>query len=207
MTSKLDVFKSMLRSAALGASNALRNLPVTGAARQAVEDLLSGRGRIPEERLSAAVARLPGVSSASVSCTPPELRIDASYTDGRRLELAFVPTTVRFAPQGAKEIGASVHPAEATTDPRAAELFSAVAGEVARSLWGPVLGARQPDAHSAFVHRDADSLHVDLRTVPEVRAAIGQRVPALMVEALRLIALHVDTGSLRLSVGLPSIQV
>lgn len=205
MTSKLDVFKSMLRSAAVGTGKALGTLPLAGTARQLVDDLLAGRGRIPEERLSAAVARAPGVSSASVSCAPPEVRIDASYADGRRLQVAFVPASVRFAPQGAKEIGVHVLPAEATADPRAAELFSAIAGEVARTLWGPALGDRQPEVHSAFVHRDAESLHVDLRTVPEVRAALTQRMPALIVEALRLTAIRVDAGSLRLSVGLPTV--
>lgn len=204
MTRKLDVFRSLLRSAALGAHRAIERLPVTGAARQAMDELLSGRGRVPEERLGAAVARAPGVSSASVSCAPPEVRIDASYADGRRLELAFVPTEPRFAPQGPKELGVRVHPAETAADPRAAELFSALAGEVARALWGPVLGEPQPHAHSAFVHRDADLLHVDLRTVPEVRSALSQRLPALMVEALRLTAVQVDAGALRLSVGLPA---
>jgi hypothetical protein len=45
-------------------------------------------------------------------------------------------------------------------------------------------------------------LRVDLRTVPEVRAAMGQRTTAMMIEALVVKDIVAEQGAPRLTVGI-----
>ena len=56
-------------------------------------------------------------------------------------------------------------------------MLAAIAAEIARSLWRPVLARAPRSDHAALVTADGGQLFVDLRSVPEVRWAQSQRLP------------------------------
>ncbi len=196
--SRIDVMKSLLRSAAVGASQGLDRLGVSASVRKTLSELGSRRLFIPDARLTAAVARVPGVLAATVSTRDGRVRIDATFREGGPLVLCFVPERVTFAAHGAKEWSVLVEPNAAALDSRSGDVLAALAGEVATSFWGPLLRKDQGHARTAFAHRDGDTLVMDLRTLPDVRAALAKRLTATAIDALSLQAIHAEDGGLRL---------
>jgi hypothetical protein len=205
--SRLDVMKSLLRSAAVGAGERLERLGVADALRKSVRELASHRLFISDERLTAAVARVPDVLAATVSTRDGRVRIDATFRDGGPLLVSLVPERVTFAAHGAKEWSVLVEPNAAALDPRTSDVFSALASEVVANLWGPFLRKSQTRGKNAYTHRDGDTLVMDLRTLPEVRAALSQRLAALAMDALGLQAIHAEDGGLRLVPGLSGVPL
>jgi hypothetical protein len=200
--SRLDVMKSLLRSAAVGASEGLDRMGVGATLRKTLAELTSRRLFISDERLTAAVARVPDVLAATVSTRDGRVRIDATFRDGGPLLLSLVPDRVMFAAHGAKEWSVLVEPNAAALDPRTADVFAALASEVVASFWGPFLRKAHTRGKTAFAHRDGDTLIMDLRTLPEVRAALSQRLTATVIDALKLDAIQAEDGGLRLVPGL-----
>jgi hypothetical protein len=201
--SRLDVMKSLVRSAASGATRVGRVWADTPLRKRLVE-IVQRRLMVPDSLLTAAVARVPGVSAVTVSASRGELRVDATFHDGTNLLVHFIPVAVAFAPRGAKEWSLRAEPMNAAYDVRCADIVVALATEVARRLWGPFLrGQRARERRSAFAHRDGDVLVVDLRTIPEVRSALTQPLLAAAIEAFSLRAIEVMEGGLQLIPGVP----
>ncbi|HEX2678596.1 MAG TPA: hypothetical protein VHM19_18215 [Polyangiales bacterium] len=203
--SRRDVVKSLLRSAAVGAGEQLAALGVTSSLKRTLSSLASGRMFIPDARLTAAVARVPEVVAATVTTRDGSMRIDLSFRDSPPLVMGFAPLSVTFATHGAKEWSVRVEPPAAALDPRCGDVLTALAGEVARSLWGPFLRREPPRGRLAFAHREHDVLIVDLRTLPEVRAALSQRLYATGIDALALQDIVAADGGIRLHPRLPGL--
>jgi hypothetical protein len=87
-------------------------------------------------------------------------------------------------------------------DPRCADIVVAIATEVARTLWGPFLRTQRVRARPATAHREGAVLIVDLRSVAEVRAALGQPLLAAAIDALNVRSIEAEDGGLRLLAGL-----
>lgn len=200
---RLDVFKSLVRSAAEGVTDQLDRVRVGGSLRKRLAALAQRRLLLSDSKLTAAVARVPEVSAATVTTSSGRLRVDASYRDGSSLLVQLVPQRIAFAPRGAKELSVRAEPEEAALNPRCADIVAAIATEIARALWGPFLRGRAVAGRRAIAHRDGDVLVVDLRTVPEVRSALTQPLLAAVIEALSLRSIEVTVGGLQLvpSVG------
>jgi hypothetical protein len=196
--SRLDVIKSLLRSAATEAGSRLDRLGIGASLKQTLSLAMARRLFIPDARLTAAVARVPEVIAAMVSTRGGRVRIDASLCDGSALLFCLLPASVTFAPHGSKEWSVSVEPSEAALDPRSGDIFAALAGEVATTLWGPFLRKQATRGKNAHAHREVDHLIMDLRTLPEVRAALAQRMTATGIDALALQSIAAEEGGLRL---------
>jgi hypothetical protein len=192
--SKLDVVSSLLRSSARSAAARMSTTQLGTALRRAMHDMAPGRIVIRDDQLTRAVAQVNGVAAATVSSAHGRMRFHLSFDDASQLLMALVPCGMAFAPAGAKELFFTVEPAEAARDHRSRDVVSAVAGEIARALWRPVLTRAPRSEHGAFVTSDSERVIVDLRTVPEVRWALAQRLPKLMIEALRPRALLASDG-------------
>jgi hypothetical protein len=204
--SQLDVLKSLLRSSARSASAGLRSLPLAVTVQRLLSEAALGRATISDAQLTAAVARVPQVTAATVSSGHDRLRVDASFDDGRQLALALIPAGIAFAPGGAKEISFAVEPSEAALDPRSREVLAAIAGEIARSLWRAVLGRAPRSEQGGTVSYEDGHLVVDLRSVPEVRWAANQRLPAAVIEAIRPRAIEIHEGRLTLVLALDRLR-
>jgi hypothetical protein len=200
--SRLDVMKSLVRSAASSAGG-LGRVWQHAPLRRRLADLIRRRLIVPDSQLTAAVARVPEVSAATVSSRSGELRVDASFHDGSSLLVHLIPLSTAFAPRGAKEWSVRAEPQSAAFDVRCGDIVAALATEVARRLWGPFLRGREVRGRSAFAHRDGDVLVVDLRTVPEVRSALTQPLLAAGIEAFGLRSIEVGEGGLHLIPGVP----
>lgn len=205
--SRLDIARSFFRSAATAAIEGIGRLQLNDTLRAAVDKLLRQRLTLPDGRLTAAVARVPDVTEATVSTRDGQMRVDASFRDGRRLLVHLAPLNTAFAPRGAKEWSVGVQPESAALDPRCADIVVALAAEVARTLWGPFL--RRPRAHArrgavitSTAHREGAVLVVDLRSVAEVKAALRQPLLAAAIDALSLRSIVAEKGGLRLVAGL-----
>ena len=196
--SKLDVLKSLIRSAAGAANGQLTRSGLP----KALKELASRRMVLPDAEMSSAVSRVAGVMACTVSTTEDGLHVDVGFEDGSHLAMALTPMPPRFAPRGAKEVGFRIRPAEAAQDLRAAEIVAAIASRVAIALWGPFFRRFGTAENSAYDHRDGDLISVDLRTVPAVRAAVNQPVGAAMIEGLGLLALLPSQGALKLKLGM-----
>jgi hypothetical protein len=205
--SRLDVMKSLLRSAAVGASERLDRLGVGTTLRKTIAELAARRLFIPDARLTAAVARVPDVLAATVSTRDGRVRIDATFRDGGPLLASLVPDRVMFAAHGAKEWSVLVEPNAAALDPRTADVFAALASEVVACFWGPLLPKSTTRGKTAFAHRDGDTLVMDLRTLPEVRAALSRRLSATAIDALALQAIVAEDGGLRLVPALAGVPL
>jgi hypothetical protein len=204
--SRLDVMKSLFRSAAAGAGSQLERVIDGASLRKRFTDAAQRRLLLPDSKLTAAVARVSEVSAATVSTRSGELRIDVSYIDGTSLLLRLIPMAVAFAPRGAKEWSLRVEPEEAAYNPRCADIVAAIASEVARTLWRPFLRGRVAPGRRTLAHRDGSLLVVDLRSVPEVRAALAQPLLAAGVEAFGLRGIEVTTRGLQLLPSLPGLD-
>jgi len=161
--SRLDVVKSLLRSAARSTSQQLARVGGSLAGGVSIRDrlaaLLGHRLLITDRQLTAAVARIPEVAAATVSSGEGVLRIDASFRDGTDLLVTLRPLRSAFAPRGAKELSMRASPENASLNPRAADVAGAIATEVAHALWGPFL-RKQPTARRAIAERHGDMLVV-----------------------------------------------
>ena len=165
------------------------------------------QARIPDEALTRAVAHAEGVREASVVCQGGRIRIDATFDDGKHLEIGLVPWDVRFAPRGAKEVVFRLEPQELGRDRHVPELVAAVATVVAHTLWSVALGGAPIESRGVFVDKEADDLfRVDLRNVPAVRARMTNGGAAAMLEALALGNLRAEDGALSLTLELPGLQ-
>jgi hypothetical protein len=203
--SRMDVMKSLVRSAATSAGGLGRVL-AHAPFRKRLAALVQRRLMLPDSQLTAAVARVPEVSAATVSSRNGQLRVDASFQDGTTLLVHLIPLTTAFAPRGAKEWSLRAEPESAAYDARCADFVAALATAVARRLWGPFLHGRKVRGRSAFAHRDGNVLVVDLRTVPEVRSALGQPLLAAGIEAFGLRSIEVADGGLNLIPGVPGFE-
>jgi hypothetical protein len=199
---RLDVARSFVRSAASGLAVGLERLKVIPSLRTLVETVLRQRLLLPDGKLTAAIAKAPGVTEATVSTRGGQMRVDATFRDGGRLLVHLRPLGTMFAPRGAKEWSVAVEPESAAADPRCADIVVAIATEVARTLWGPFLRTQRVRSRPATAHREGAVLIVDLRSVAEVRAALGQPLLAAAIDALSVRSIEAEDGGLRLLAGL-----
>lgn len=199
---RLDVARSLVRSAAGGVIGGLERLKLIPTFRRVVETILRQRMVLPDGKLTAAVAKAPDVTEATVSTRGGQMRVDASFRDGGRLLVHLRPLGTMFAPRGAKEWSVGVEPESAAADPRCADIVVALATEVAKTLWGPFLRPQRVRNRPATAHREGAVLVVDLRSVAEVRAALGQPLLAAAIDALNVRSIEAEDGGLRLLAGL-----
>jgi hypothetical protein len=195
---RLDVVKSLVRSAALGASTQLNRVRAGGSLRKRLMALAQRRLWLSDSKLTAAVARVPAVHAATVTSGSGRLRVDASFDDGSQLQVQLIPQRIAFAPRGAKEVSVRTEPDSAAYNPKCGDVVAAIATEVAHALWRPFLRGRETGGRRALAHRDGDELVVDLRSVPEVRSALTQPLLAAVIEAFGLRSLEVTGGGLQL---------
>lgn len=206
MTSRTDVLKSLLRSTARSAVSAVKELPLTTTVQRAVQEAHFKRAAVSDAQLSAAVARVPHVAAATVSIGDGRVRVDAGFDDGKQLLMAVHPDGIAFAPGGAKELAFRVDPPAAASRPGALDVVAAIAGEIARALWRPALSRAPRGGHGGYVSDLGGRLIVDLRSVPEVRWALRQRIPALLVEAIRARSLEIRDGRLIVTIAIEGLR-
>jgi len=206
MSSRVDVVKSLLRSTARSAVAQVKRLPLAAAVQRALSHAALGRAAISDAQLTAAVARVAHVAAATVSVVHDRLRVDVSLDNGKQLLMALWPDGVAFAPSGAKELAFRVEPATAASHPASREVVGAIAGEIARALWRPALARAPRSEHGAFVSDSDGRLIVDLRSVPEVRWAMRQRLPAVLIEAIRARAIELHDGQLVLALAIEGLR-
>jgi hypothetical protein len=204
--SRLDVVRSLVRSAASTAGTQFGRVRAISL-RLSLSALAQRRLLLPDSKLTAAVARVPEVSAATVSSRSGRLHVDVSFRDGSDLLVHLTPLRVAFAPRGAKEWSVQVEPEQAAYDPRCSDIVAALATEVAHTLWGPFLRGREIPGRRAVPHRDGSTLVVDLRSIPEVRSALGQPLLAAVIESFGLRSIEVSVGGLQLVPNLASLDV
>ena len=202
--SRTDVMKSLLRSAATTAGAQLGRI---ASLRRVLGELMQRRLKLDDSKLTAAVARAPEVTAATVTTRGGQLRVDASFRNGESLLVHLTSLKTTFAPRGVKEWSMRTEPETAVYDPRCADVVAALAAEVARTLWGPILRGNVSRGQRALAHRDGAMLVVDLRTVPEVRAALNQPLLAAAIEAFGLRSIEVCEGGLRLVPNVGGLEV
>ena len=206
MSSQSDVLKSLLRSTARSAVARVKASPFTAAVKSKLAEVSFGRVVIADEQLTSAVARVARVSEATVRSGHGRLRIDVQFEGGRSLLMALRPDGIAFAPFGPKEIAFAVEPAGALAQPHSHDVVAAIASEIARHLWRPAL-LRAPRAEpAAQVTGEHERAIVDLRSVSEVRWALRQRLPALLIEAIRTRAIEVGEGQLVLNLAIEGVR-
>lgn len=202
--SRFDILRSLVRGAGDRARERLGELAPVSAARRVLTDLKHRRVLIKDEHLTAGFARVPGIESIGVTAQGGSIRVDAMFDNGEHVAVSFTITGARFAPQGAKELAIEVEPAELAQRPKVRDLASALAGLVAKGLWGVVVN----DDERLFgaipsVARDG-TLRVDLRDVPAVRALGEKGRIAMVIEALIPKQFGAEDGALIIELDLPT---
>ncbi|MBX7193875.1 MAG: hypothetical protein K1X94_17615 [Sandaracinaceae bacterium] len=204
MSDRSDWLRSLVKRAADGLGQRVREQPAVVAVRGLARDLRARSAGIPERVLSRLALRLPGVVSSSLRTVDGALAFEAELEGGRWARARLVPETPRFAARGAKELVFRVEPPEAAAESAVKELVGALSALVARTIWSAVMKPSETEVpEGAFVERDGAILHVDLRTVPSVRAALSTSAGATLLEAVRIERLEVRDGSLHVVLGLP----
>lgn len=205
--SRSDVFRSFVRAGADGMRARLRGTTPVAMVRRILRELQAQRILLTESQLTAAVARTPGVRSASVTARRGALQVDLRYEDEATLAFALTPEATRFAPRGAKEVIFRMTPPACVTQANARAAVGSLAGSIAQALWSVVLGTPAPGGLvGAIVDRDGtDHVRVDLRSVPAVRTILGRGPAAMVLDLLELERLEVEDGQLVLKLKLPSL--
>lgn len=205
---RLDVLKSLARSAARSAKAQLRPDLLQREVAQRLQSLVMPRAELSDAALTIAVGGAGGVESATVQLEMGALAVQLRDDRGRDLSVRLVPAECSFAPRGAKEISFRVEPAEQAAAPMVSDVVAALAAAIADAVWGPVLRLStrgQVDGNAgdfgAFVHRDGNRLTADLRTVAAVRATASNRVATALLDAVVLDAMQAHPGALKLEVS------
>lgn len=202
MNERLDVLRSLLREAAVTVRDGVRDSGFNQALRKLLEEVARRTAVVSHERLTAAVGRAPGVSAASVRVVPGAIQLEVAFTHGDPCLVSLLPLGAAFAPHGAKEISFQVEPPNLADDTRVGDLVAAIGGEVAHALWAQfVRGMPIPSGH-ALATRDRASYSVDLRGVPLVRAAMGNRLTATAIELLHVVDIEAEQDHLKLTLAL-----
>jgi len=210
MGDRLDRLRSRVRSvasqAAKGATDALGQVGPLPQVRAALREIRDRRARIPERQLARAVLRAGTVAAASVRTRAGRIEITAELESGRVVAFALIPERAQFAPRGAKEIFFAVDPPEAANDAKVRDVAGAIASQIARAVWSPVLPPNSGVDEPALVDRDGDQLRIDLRTCPAVRAAAGQGAAAAMVmDVITIERFDADEQGLSVKLALPKL--
>lgn len=202
MTDRFDIVRSWVRAAADRALERVASTKLASTSKQLLERLTQQRWRLSDETLTAAAAHADGVDSAMVSCRSGRMYVDASMSNGREVQFTLTPSSVRFAPRGAKEIAFDVEPPDAHD----ASIVSALAGCIAKATWPMIAAADSIDVGGAIVEHDTPGrLRVDLRSVPAVRRFATTQTAAMIFDVLELESLWVEPGALALKLKLPQL--
>lgn len=202
----MDRFRSRVRDAAKSAAGAIGNVGPLAQVRAAIREIRDRRARIPERQLARAVLRAGTVAAASVRTRAGRVEITAELESGRAVGFALIPERAQFAPRGAKEIFFAVDPPEAASDAKVRDVAGAIAAQVARAIWSPVMPPSSGVDEPALVDRDGDELRIDLRTCPAVRAAMQQGAAAAMVmDVITIERFDADEQGLSVKLGLPKL--
>lgn len=202
MAGRLDLLKSLVRSATHASAERLRDLKPVANARKVLEELKARRATLDEQMVSKALARAEGVRGVSVRLSDGRIGCDLSYDDGANLVFAVIPDQARFAPRGAKEVVFRVEPPEQVGDARVREAVGTIAAAIARALWGPVLGPREND-ETALVEREGARLRADLRSVPAVRSVLEGSPLAMALDVIGIERFEIAERTLRFHISLP----
>jgi hypothetical protein len=204
MSDRSDYLKSLVKRAADQAGDRVSRFGPIARVRRFAHDASRRRTTVDARALSSAVARIDGVSAASVAVRAGVIRVDASFVGGDHVAIGLVPEGATFAPRGAKELRFRVVPPEATRQMHASDVAGAIAGEVARVLWALFLRDEE-DLGGAIVDRDDDLFRIDLRTIPAIRNQASRGPMAMMLEALELGAIDVTDGALEIQLKMPTL--
>jgi hypothetical protein len=200
MNDRFDILRSWVRTAADRALDRVNETKLASMTKQLLERLTQQRWRLTDETLTTAVAHADGVDSAMVACHSGRMFVDASMTNGREVQFSLAPSSVRFAPRGAKEISFDVEPPDAHDT----SIVGALAGCIAKATW-PMI-ADSVDVGSAIVERENPGrLRVDLRSVPAVRRFSSTQTAAMIFDVLELESIRVEPGALALKLKLPQL--
>ena len=202
MTERFDILRSWVRLAADHAVERVTGTRLASTAKQLIERLTQQRWRLSDELLTSAAAHADGVDSAMVACHSGRMFVDASMTNGREVQFSLRPSSVRFAPRGAKEISFDVEPPDAHDT----SIVGALAGCIAKATW-PMISPTDPlDVGGAIVERENPGrLRVDLRSVPAVRRFASTQTASMIFDVLELESLRVEPGGLALKLKLPQL--
>lgn len=210
MSKPRDIVRSLVRRAADTAIEAANRTGNFERVRKTIENVKLRRFPIRASVLTSAVAHLPGVESASVGVSDGAIHVDVAFTRGAFLQARLVPTSVAFAPRGAKEVGFRIEPAEAARTQGVTDVIGAIGGAIALTLWpsaAAVMGGER-NVGGAIVDREGrDGFIVDLRTTPAARALEKLGQAAVIVELIELSQLSIDDGSLMVHVRLPHLGI
>jgi hypothetical protein len=202
MGDRSDFMRSVFRGLAEGASKRL-GFPLSNLQRL-MKKALADASSVSDSQISKALARVPDVREASAVCRDERIWIEATLTDGQRIQLSVIPLGARFAPRGAKEVLFHLEPQELAGRAAVRDLIAAIGALIAHALWAPFLGRLLNPSYDAIAEREGAEVRVDLRSVPAVRAA-QQKGLGQLFDFLELSNLHVTDGALRLTVKLPPI--
>lgn len=205
---RMDIMKSLLRSAAHATSEAMTDSGLKEKLQRGLQDLSPVQARVSDRQLAQAIGRSTPIAAATVRVTQRGISLELETTDGAHHSATIMPISVSFAPRGAKEITFTGMPESAMANGHVMDACASIAAEIARSLWRPILRgqASAPEGHThqaAFLHRSGAELIADLKTVPEVRRACGNPVTANLIDALSLTDIALTNGDLQLRIGLP----
>ena len=200
MNDRFDILRSWVRMAADRAVDRVTETKLASMTKQLLERLTQQRWRLTDETLTTAVAHADGVDSAMVACHSGRMFVDASMTNGREVQFSLAPSSVRFAPRGAKEISFDIEPPDAHDT----SIVGALAGCIAKATW-PMI-ADSVDVGSAIVERENPGrLRVDLRSVPAVRRFSSTQTAVMIFDVLELESIRVEPGALALKLKLPQL--
>jgi len=202
MNDRFDILRSWVRAAADRAVDRVTETRFASVAKQLLERLTQQRWRLTDETLTTAAAHADGVDSAMVACHSGRMFVDASMTNGKEVQFSLAPSSVRFAPRGAKEISFDVEPPDAHDT----SIVGALAGCIAKATWPMIAPADSVDIGGAIVERETPGrLRVDLRSVPAVRRFASTQTAAMIFDVLELESIRVEPGALALKLKLPQL--
>jgi len=202
MADRLDLLKSFVRSATKASADRLRDLKPVANARKMLEELKARRATLDEAMIGKALAGATDVRGVSVRLRDGRVGCDLTYDDGAQVVFSVIPERARFAPRGAKEVVFRIEPPERVSEARVRDAVGTLAAAIARALWGPVLGPREPN-ETALVEREGARLRADLRSVPAVRAVLEGSPLAMALDVIGIDGFEIADRALRFHISLP----
>jgi hypothetical protein len=206
VSSYRDLLRSLVARAAGAADGRLAKGGPLARLREAIGQLRQRHTKIDDAAIGAAVARTAGVTQSMVQCDAGGIRVDASFADGGSFVATVIPQGVYFAARGAKEVSFRIEPPEAARGRFAADVVAAIAGAIARGLYGPMLGRDATPEPAGFVDREGtDAFRADLRTVPAVRKLASKGPMGLVVDVLEVSKITTEAGAVVVEIKLPDL--
>ena len=207
MSDRADRFRSLVRRLADRAVDASKGrLPWDGLTRS-VAAIRNREVTLDSRVLNRALARAEDVREMTLRLTEGSMQVAFTTEDGQAGGAEFSRIECHFAPMGAKELSVSVQSPDAVPERAVRAVVAALLQACGSRIW-PGLCPAEPGSRGGIIVESGKEgrWRADLRSIPEVRAAVAHPGRRALIEGLAPRSLRFAPAGVVIRLRLPGLE-